>query len=330
MGCVRLCAGIESVAWYREESMHIRTEHQRPLVSVIIPAYCAMATIEACLASLAAQDFGRPFEVIVVDSSSDRTAELAQKALAWARVVCLPRKTDPATARNLGAAFALAPLLAFLDADCIAAPDWLRRLEATISSGYDAVGGAIANANAEYSVSRAGYLCEFREFLPGGPARDVENITLGNAAYRADLFWDCGGFPAGFFPQEDQVFHQMFRAAGGRIRLEPDILVAHHHRDDNESFLHHQRQIGQANARVLHRVRLPGAWLVARPWLLAVMLPALVPYRFVRTLAHAHFGNTSFWREKHVIWLCWQGMWAWGCGFLEGAAAQRNNNAIAS
>ncbi len=299
--------------------MAIINSTQQPSISVIIPSYRSMATIGACLGSLAAQDFAHRFEVIVVDSSPDETADLAQAALPWARVIRLPKQTDPATARNLGAAQAYAQVLAFLDSDCIAAPDWLRRLEATIAGGYDAVGGAIANANATHPASRAGYLCEFREFLPTGVARNVDNITLGNAAYRAALFQRCGGFPAGFFPQEDQVFHRQFREAGGRIRFDPKIVVAHHHRDDSRSFLWHQRRIGQANARVMHYIKLPGAWLVQHPWLLAIALPALVPYRFLRTLYAGRHCAAKLGLEKQVLWLCWRGMWAWGRGFLEGA-----------
>src|SRR5947209_9013966 len=40
----------------------------------------------------------------------------------------------------------------------------------------------------------------------------------------------AGGFPSGYFPQEDQVFHSCLTAIGARILFDPSIVVAHAHR----------------------------------------------------------------------------------------------------
>ena len=47
-----------------------------PAVSVIVPSYNAARTISGCLESLQRQSSPEPFEIIVVDSSSDGTAQL--------------------------------------------------------------------------------------------------------------------------------------------------------------------------------------------------------------------------------------------------------------
>ncbi|MGH2522412.1 MAG: glycosyltransferase, partial [Anaerolineales bacterium] len=236
------------------------------------------------------------------------------------RLIHLPEQTDPAQARNVGARQAHGEVLAFIDADCIAASDWLRRLCALIEQGYAAAGGAIGNANGESLVSWAGYLCEFREFLPGSPARDVSNLTLGNAAYRAKVFKAEGGFPVGYFPQEDQVFHNRLCQKGLRMRLDPGVVVRHFHRAERAEFLNHQRHIGQANARVLQGPNRPGSGLARRPALARLALPALVTLRFFRTVrATWNAEHALMLRRPALAWLCWRGMCWWGLGFLEGA-----------
>ena len=48
----------------------------KPELSVIIASYNAETTIKDCLESLVDQIGGHPFEIIVVDSSTDRTPEI--------------------------------------------------------------------------------------------------------------------------------------------------------------------------------------------------------------------------------------------------------------
>jgi glycosyltransferase involved in cell wall biosynthesis len=297
---------------------------QMPTCSVIIPAYYAAATIEGCLRALGQQIGAPPHEIIVVNSSHDETPDLVRRSFPAVRLIHLAQRTDPALARNIGAEQARGQYLMFIDADCIAAPDWLQRLAATLELGYDAVGGAIANGNGTTLVSWAGYMCEFREFLPTGQVRDVPNLTLGNAAYRRTLFEAVGGFPGGFFPQEDQVFHRVLCQRGATIRFDPGIVVRHMHRTERQAFLAHQRRIGQANAAVLQRLNLPGSGLVRRPQLMPIALPALVALRFVRTMrACLTVEHGIILRRPGIAWLCWLGMWAWGRGLWEGAVAHQ-------
>lgn len=296
-----------------------------PIVcSVIIPSYRSTETIGGCLGALRVQVDAPAYEVIVVDSSPDATAAIVRRDFPEVRLIARERQTDPASGRNLGAAAARGAILCFIDSDCLAAPDWLARLAARIGEGHSAVGGAIVNANPETLVSWAGYFCEFREFLPGGPARLAQNLTIGNSAYRRADFEALGGFPAGYFPQEDQVFHRELRACGMSILLDPAITVAHHHRAERAAFLAHQRTIGRANARVLRLIDGQGSRLARSRRLAALVMPALVPYRLARTLyACRSVGGGMALRSPGLIWLCLLGMLCWGQGFVEEAAPTR-------
>ncbi|MEO2169017.1 MAG: hypothetical protein ABGY42_13025, partial [bacterium] len=48
-----------------------------PLVSVVVPPWCAEASIVGCLGSRSRQEGAPPFEVVVVDSSPDDATERA-------------------------------------------------------------------------------------------------------------------------------------------------------------------------------------------------------------------------------------------------------------
>ena len=93
-----------------------------PLVSVILPARNAAATIERALNSVLQQDY-RPLEVIVVDddSSDDTAARIDAWGAMPVTVLSTPGSQGPAAARNLGADAATGKYLAFLDAD----DEWL-------------------------------------------------------------------------------------------------------------------------------------------------------------------------------------------------------------
>jgi glycosyltransferase involved in cell wall biosynthesis len=115
-----------------------------PAVSVVVPARDAAPTLERCLRALAAQELDEPFEVLVIDDGSiDETAAIATGWAPGVRLITGPGK-GPGGARNRGAAEARAPVLAFTDADCFPAPDWLAAGLCAIRAGADLVQGAVA------------------------------------------------------------------------------------------------------------------------------------------------------------------------------------------
>lgn len=97
-----------------------------PAVSVIIPTYDRLPLLEEAVSSVRAQTL-REVEIIVVDDGS------RDGTFAWLceqpdlRALRLEQRRGPSAARNLGAAAARAPYLAFLDSDDLFRPDKLRR-----------------------------------------------------------------------------------------------------------------------------------------------------------------------------------------------------------
>jgi glycosyltransferase involved in cell wall biosynthesis len=107
-------------------------------VSVIVPTWNEERYLPRCLHSLRRQTRGRPKEVIVVDGgSTDRTVEIAGR---WADKVLIEPDKPVGAARNIGAEEARGDILAFIDADTFACPDWLSAIERALSSNAGTVG----------------------------------------------------------------------------------------------------------------------------------------------------------------------------------------------
>ena len=98
------------------------------MISIIIPAFNEEECLPQCLDSIFNLDYPREkFEVIVIDNgSADRTCEIA----ASYDVLLLQDSTKNVSGlRNMGARHAKGDILAFVDADCVVARDWLVNAE---------------------------------------------------------------------------------------------------------------------------------------------------------------------------------------------------------
>jgi len=162
-----------------------------PRVSIVIPAKDEAGSLPGLLRSLRALEFPADrLELIVVDHGSrDDTPAIA--AAAGARVIRHEGGTV-AAARNAGARAAQGGLLAFLDADCSVAPDWLAR---ALTHFQDP---AIGAAGSYYTIplDRPSWVRRVLHAQAAGlPAGgDAAWIPAGNFVVRRDAFWKAGAF----------------------------------------------------------------------------------------------------------------------------------------
>lgn len=101
------------------------TAAPEPQLAVIIPHYNDPVRLGRCLAALAPQLAAHPqVEAVVADNASPCDLAPLQAAHPEVRFVTEPTK-GAAAARNRGVAETRAPLIAFLDSDCVPSDDWL-------------------------------------------------------------------------------------------------------------------------------------------------------------------------------------------------------------
>src|SRR5690606_7884814 len=119
-----------------------------PSVSIVLPVPDRAAEIALCLDSLAKQDYPADLvEIIAVDNgSTEDSAEIAQQK---GGIVLEETEKGPAHARNRGVRMARGRLIAFVDSDCRAEPQWLRRMVAAVEEG-DHIGFCGGKINPEF------------------------------------------------------------------------------------------------------------------------------------------------------------------------------------
>lgn len=190
-----------------------------PTVSVIIPAFNEARVIERCLQAVRAQSYpSHLVDVAVVDNgSTDGTVAIASRLAT--RVLTVPGLGVGAL-RNQAAGSSAAAVLAFLDADCIPAPDWLEQGVASLLREPCITG-------ATYRVPEGAGWLESAWFAQEAPGRRrVTHINAGNLFVRREDFVSVGGFDVTLVTGEDYEFAQ--RASRLRPIIADDAIAVVH------------------------------------------------------------------------------------------------------
>lgn len=120
--------------------MAMNTTITDPDIAVIIPHYNDVDRLELCLTALMKNDLAGA-EILVVDNASPNPPDRLHALFPDVRFLSETEK-GAGPARNRGVAESRAPLLAFIDADCVPDPDWLTTARA-IAPRADLIGGRI-------------------------------------------------------------------------------------------------------------------------------------------------------------------------------------------
>ena len=199
----------------------------RPAITVIVPHFEAAEALARCLASLAAQEEAPPFEVIVVDNGSARRPEAECAAHDFVRLADEPTP-GPGPARSRGAHLAQAPLLAFLDCDCLAAAGWLAAIADLFSRHPETgvIGGDVRIALADPARPTAieAYESVYGYRMQLYIARDGYTASC-NMAVRREIFAAVGDF-GGIGIAEDVDWGRRATALGVRIAYLPEMRIA--------------------------------------------------------------------------------------------------------
>jgi GT2 family glycosyltransferase len=211
-----------------------------PDVSVIIVTWNGRQHLDACLDAVAAQRSVR-FETVLVDNAStDGTVHHVRSRHPSVRVVALGSNRGFAGGNNAGVAEARAPVVAFLNNDTIAEPDWLQALV----GGLDEAGGfALVTSRIVYlhdpqiidsagdGFLRAGGAFKRLHGMPSAQAGEPSEVfgVCGAACLMPkSVFEELGGFDEDFFASHEDVdLSYRARLRGYRVRYVPDAIVRH-------------------------------------------------------------------------------------------------------
>jgi glycosyltransferase involved in cell wall biosynthesis len=222
-------------------------------ISVVVPFRNAERHIARCLDALLAQEpFEGDYEVIAVDdASSDRSAEIVGR-FPGVRLL-RANGAGPYAARNAAIRASKGEVLAFTDADCEPAPDWLRRVAEEIGrNGTDIVVGPRLPADRPRLSLVAAYERMKDEYVFDGRRAHLYYASAQNMAARRSAFQRFGMF------RErrrggDTLFVRSAVAAGAAdaVRYSPRLVVRHLEidglRDYYAKCLVYGRSIGSLN-----------------------------------------------------------------------------------
>lgn len=270
-----------------------------PVVSVIVPCHGALDHVAQLIASLRAQDAPFAWEAIFVDNNltpgERRRLDEEIRALADASVVAEPAQ-GISPARNAGAAVARGAVLAFVDADDVAAATWLRGLADTVGPGR------IAAGRLDVDKLNPPWLGRTRGIQPSGGEYLVEGVYPvapgGNMAITKHDFDRLGGFGAGGDALEDFEFCFRAWANGLTVRQSGTEATIHYRlRQESRALYRQGYQYGRARARVYrtlvdHELVKPCSLSGWRSWVKLALTVPMAPFsRGHRAMAAWILGN---------------------------------------
>jgi glycosyltransferase involved in cell wall biosynthesis len=243
-----------------------------PRFSIIVPCYHSYETLPQCLLSLQTQTF-RSFEAILVDSTpgGQGLADLLAP-YPWAQGYVHPQRLGAHAARNLAAGLATGEILAFIDPDMTAHPQWLERLDRQLQNGHSVVGGGV-DCPPHY-WARTVHLTKYGWWLSGGSARPRTQLPSGNLCLPRSLFFEVGSFPDRYWEGDTELSYRL-RDKGHLLWHEPNAVTVHLDVPPWQGFLRERRLRGYDTAlartsrhrwgtgqRLLRSLASPLVWLL--------------------------------------------------------------------
>ena len=307
-----------------------------PLVTIIIPAYNCESTIAKCLDSLARLRYPHYEIIIIDDGSTDKTPQILQR---YKEIrITRTENSGPSRARNIGIQKALGEFIAFTDADCIIAENWLEELlKGFVDDTVAGVGGDQQSPADETPFGRnvqdfmktvgfvADYLKTNKEIIP-----TKHNPTC-NVMYRKSVLLEAGFFDENLWPGEDVEMDLKIGRLGYRLYYNPDAVVRHYRPKSAEAFSRMMKRYGWAQGWLVRKygpfrlVHFMPLFLVAGltfllnilridPFMAAGFLTAALLFGFICFT----FKSSSVKRGVTFLYLLLILVFFWNLGFLQG------------
>jgi len=236
---------------------------ERCAASVIIPSCNRRATLERCLAALARQETGEPFEVIVVDDgSTDGTPAFLREFAAATPLrfrFLTQANAGPAAARNAGIRTAAGAVIILIGDDIMVPPDFVAR-HLAFHAAQPQVAQACLGFIAWAEPHRQSVLAQLLTSSDGGQQfcwHLVEQqapddigprfFWTSNLSFKRAFVLAHGLFAADRFGHalwEDVELGYRLAQAGLQLHYRRDIRVEHDHAVTFRQFAERQRRVG--------------------------------------------------------------------------------------
>lgn len=221
-----------------------------PMVSVISPVYNGVEYIDDLINSINNQNYPKELlEIIIVDNkSTDNTKEIVKKYPV--KLLEENEVRGSYAARNKGIKNANGDILAFIDSDCIASPQWIKEGIKAFAQDADLVGGKV-----EFYFSDKKTTAEMYDSITNMQIQyniKERNVAkTANLFVKASLFDEIGLFPHHAISGGDVWWTAMATKAGYKLVYEPNAVVKHPARKLKE-LLKKQYRVGHGKIKAIN------------------------------------------------------------------------------
>jgi GT2 family glycosyltransferase len=229
------------------DKIPFESKSKLPHITIIVCTYNGSATIKKCLESILKINYPHYDVVVVNDGSTDNTEEIIKT---FPVKLITTSNHGLSNARNRGMYNAIGEIIAYIDDDAFADPDWLKYLAYEFNnSTHSCIGGP------NISPTDSEFISTCVANAPGGPVHVMlsdeiaEHVPGCNMSFRKIDLQNIGGFDPTFRSAGDDVdVCWRIQEAGGTIGFHPSALVWHLRRNSIKAYWKQQKGYGKAEA----------------------------------------------------------------------------------
>lgn len=279
-------------------------------LSIVVASKNAQRTIQQCLEAFVQQTPRNDYEILVIDGSSDGSAEIARRfkqiTLVQADAACLVPELW-----KMGIELSSGRTVAFTTANFIPAKNWVAELRALLQSDHAAVGGVFEKSTPDKISQWAIYFLRYAAYLPSTLPRLASQLAADNAVYQRWVFEKYAELiEDGFW---EHPMNRRLSTDGYSLFLTPALKVSMGYFSPSGDFFQqrflHGRMFGAERAAQASTLRR----------LLYILTSPLIPFVLLTRLTHNVLKSNAH-RIKFFLSLPWilYYLLGWSLGELSG------------
>lgn len=291
--------------------MNVLSNIENPKLSVVVASQNAAGSVGDCLRAIQKHDNNGSVEIVVVDNSTDKTAEIVKNEFPGITLIAAGKEKLIPELWGIGINESSGDYVALTTSHFVPSENWILDIFKAHKQSYSGIGGAIENEQNAGAVSWAVYFCRYSPYMLPFAEVEVEDFAADNASYkRRDLERVKNSMKDGFW---ETFVHKEMRQAGMSLVKSPQITVYHQKSFTFSAFMKqrfwHGKQFGETrvdNMPVIRRL----AFVVLSPF-----IPLIYLFRITRRVIEKKRNIGHFLLSFPILFLF---LLSWSAGEFSG------------